>query len=291
MRSLLPPIGPAVDRVIRRVEATPSLDKVGRALTNAFARLVRPGALKDALSGTWLGNPLHPLLTDVPIGAWTNAFVLDVMGGPSAERASDALVGLGVLAALPTAVTGLSDLSDVSDRDQRTVGATHALGNSLALTLYAASYVQRRRGRRRSGRALSFAGMAVATASAHLGGHLVYRLQVGPDQARPLGRVRRWTPVLDEAALTEGKPMLVTAGIDQVMVVRSQGRIYAMANRCSHRGGPLYKGTLEDGCVTCPWHRSTFRLEDGSIVRGPAVAPQTVYEVRVESGKVEIRSA
>ena len=66
--------------------------------------------------------------------------------------------------------------------------------------------------------------------------------------------------------------------------------IYALANRCSHRGAPLHEGTIEDRHVVCPWHFSRFDLQDGSITRGPAVAPQPCYETRVRDGKIEVRS-
>ena len=77
-------------------------------------------------------------------------------------------------------------------------------------------------------------------------------------------------------------------GVD-VMIAKQDGRLYALANRCSHRGGPLADGELEDGCVTCPWHGSAFRLADGGIERGPASVPQPAYEARVSDGQIEVR--
>jgi len=276
------------EAVIRGIQRSRSLDSIGRALAIQFAKFVRPGTLKDLFSGTWLGHPVHPMLTDVPIGAWTSAFVLDFIGGERGSRAADMLVGLGVLAALPTAATGISDLADVTEGEERTVGVAHALGNIAATTLFGLSYAARRRGARRGGVALSLAGGAVATGSAYLGGHLVYRQLVGPSRAVD-GPIRDWTAVLDSADLAEGKPKRVTLGSAQIMLLREGERMYALANRCSHRGGPLHKGEVDDGRVTCPWHLSMFSLEDGSVIRGPATAPQPTYEVRERGGKIEVR--
>jgi nitrite reductase/ring-hydroxylating ferredoxin subunit/uncharacterized membrane protein len=274
--------------LIERVQRSAALDAFGRTLAVAFARIVRPGRLKDLFSGTWLGHPVHPMLTDVPIGTWTSAVTLDLIGGKGSRDAADRLIGLGVLAAVPTAVTGLSDLADVTKREERTVGVAHAFGNVATIILFALSYALRRRGRRASGVALSLMGSVLASGAAYLGGHLVYRQVVGPSRALD-GPIPDWTPLLDSEALVEGTARRVPAGSAQIMLYREEGRIYALSNRCSHRGGPLHKGTVGDGRVTCPWHLSIFSLEDGSVLRGPAAAPQPTYEVREKDGKIEIR--
>jgi nitrite reductase/ring-hydroxylating ferredoxin subunit len=193
-----------------------------------------------------------------------------------------------VMAAAPTVVTGVSDLADVTEGEERTVGVAHAIGNLTAVTLFGMSYAARRRGARRGGIALSMAGVAVATGSAYLGGHLVYRQVVGPSRAVD-GPIPEWTEVLESDALAEGKPKRVTVGTAQIMLLRQGGRVLGLANRCSHRGGPLHKGQVDDGRVTCPWHLSTFSVEDGSVIRGPASAPQPTYEVRERKGKIEVR--
>jgi nitrite reductase/ring-hydroxylating ferredoxin subunit/uncharacterized membrane protein len=278
------------DAAVERIQSFQPLDSIGRKLSVWFAAVVRPGVFKDLLSGTWLGHPAHPMLTDVPIGAWTSAFALDLMRGEAAATASRSLIGFGVLAALPTAVTGLSELADIVDPEERSLGVAHAMGNVATVALYAASYWTRRRGRRKAGMALSWAGAAMATGAAYLGGHLVYRQVVGPSQAALDPRIADWTPVLDDEALPEAQPKRVVVDGTNVLLYREAGMTYALANRCSHRGGPLHKGKAGQGTVTCPWHLSTFRLEDGSIVRGPATAPQPAYDVRIRAGKIEIRS-
>jgi nitrite reductase/ring-hydroxylating ferredoxin subunit/uncharacterized membrane protein len=272
------------------VESMTRLDALGRAVLGWFSNLVRSGTLKDALSGTWLGHPAHPMLTDIPIGAWTSAFVLDVLGGEERRRAADTLIGVGVLAALPTALTGLSDLADVTTQDQRVVGTAHAIGNVTAVTAYSVAYVLRRRGHRGLGTALSTVGAAVASGAGFLGGHLSYRKGLGVDQTAFDRPVREWTDVMDSESLPEGTARRVEVSGTDVMIYRETERLYALANRCSHRGGPLHKGRIEGGEVRCPWHLSTFSLEDGSVIRGPATAPQPVLEARISEGKVQVRS-
>jgi nitrite reductase/ring-hydroxylating ferredoxin subunit/uncharacterized membrane protein len=277
------------ESLIAGIERARSLDAVGRKLGLAVANVVRPGRGKDLLAGTWLGHPVHPLLTDLPIGAWTSASILDLVGGGQARRAADALVGVGVLAAVPTAATGLSDLADVVDPRERSLGTAHALGNLTALVLYGGSYLARRRGRRAAGVRLAMLGAAVMTGAGFIGGHLAFRKGVGVDQTVFRRRVEDWTPVLEERELPETKARRVSAGGTDILLYRRGDRVFALANQCSHRGGPLHKGRVADGTVRCPWHLSTFSLEDGAILQGPATAPQPCYEARVRDGAIEVR--
>jgi nitrite reductase/ring-hydroxylating ferredoxin subunit/uncharacterized membrane protein len=277
------------ESLIAGIERVRSLDAVGKVLSQAVSKVVRPGRTKDLLAGTWLGHPVHPMLTDVPIGAWTSAFVLDLFGGRQARRAADALVGVGVLAAVPTAATGLSDLADVEHSEQRILGTAHALGNVTAVALYGGSFLARRRGRRDLGVRLATLGAAVVTGSGFIGGHLAYRKGVGVDETVFRRRLDDWTPVLEERELDEAEPRRATAGGTDILLYRRGDRVFALADRCSHRGGPLHEGRVHDGQVTCPWHQSTFRLDDGSILQGPATAPQPCYDVRVRDGAVEVR--
>ncbi len=135
MRPIVP------DELIERIEALRPLDGVGRPLLEAVRRAVPDGsARKDLATGTWLGHPLHPMLTDVVIGSWTSAVALDLLGGRRLAPAARRLVGLGVLSALPTAAAGLSDWGDVSSRSIRRIGLVHATGNTAALVLFASSW-------------------------------------------------------------------------------------------------------------------------------------------------------
>ncbi len=277
------------------LERSGPLSVAGKVISRPVAKLVGTGPVKDLLSGTWLGHPVHPLLTDVPIGAWTSALLLDLMGifggaGSSSRRGADTLVAVGVVAALPTAASGLSDLSDEVEDSILAVGAAHAIGNVVALGFFTASCAARFRRKRARGIALSMIGTGVLAASGFLGGHLSYRKGLGVDHnvfEEPIGD---WTAVLDAAELADGNPQQVTVAGNEVLLYRAQGAVYALANRCSHRGGPLHEGKIEGQEIVCPWHSSRFRIQDGSVVRGPAVAPQPCYEARVNQGKIEIKS-
>src|SRR2546423_6531382 len=171
---------PQVRKVVDVIGDLKVLDRVGKVVGDTFDRFVSAGSVKDALAGTWLGHPLHPVLTDIPIGAWSSAFFLDYLGGKKARSASDALIGIGILSAIPTAVSGLADWTDTWGKTQR-IGVAHALGNLASLGLFTASLRARRRGKRFRGVMLSTLGMAVSSAAAYLGGHLSFGKGVGVD--------------------------------------------------------------------------------------------------------------
>jgi nitrite reductase/ring-hydroxylating ferredoxin subunit/uncharacterized membrane protein len=279
------------ETIAERIERLEALDRVSEPLQTAVRNAVPPQSdLKDLLSGTWLGHPLHPPLTDVVIGTWTSALLLDLLGDERTEAAADRLVAAGILAAVPTAAAGLSDWAELRGGSRR-VGTVHALGNTTALVLHVASWTARMRDARGTGRALSALGYGVASFSAWLGGHLSFTRGVGVNQTAFEEAPSDWTPVLDEAELVEGTPIAARANGLGVVLIRKGERLYALADRCSHRGCSLHEGELnDDETLTCPCHGSTFRL-DGSIVKGPATSPQPAYDVRAHDGKLEIRTA
>ncbi len=278
----------AREAIAERIEELDVLDTVSEPLQKAIRTLVpQESELKDVLSGTWLGHPVHPPLTDVVIGAWTSALLLDLVGGETAEDAADRLVAAGILAAVPTAAAGLSDWAELHGGSRR-IGSVHAIGNTTALALHALSWAARRRGDRGRGVALSALGYGIATFSAWLGGHLSFGKGVGVNQAAFEDPPREWTSVLGEVDIEEGKLTAARANGAGILLVRRGTRLYALADRCSHRGCPLHEGELNNDTVTCPCHGSTFRL-DGSIVKGPATSPQPSFEVRTRDGRVEIR--
>ena len=267
-----------------------ALDRYAKPLVDAASQLVRPRLVRNLLSGTNLGHPLHPMLTDLPIGAWTMSTLLDLVGGRSAEPAADALVTVGVLTAVPTAASGLNDWSDTYGPDTR-IGLVHAAANSTAVSLYTASLVARRRGHRGRGKALGLAGFGVLLGGAYLGGHLSFVKGVNVNRTAWQEGPTDWTDVLADTELADGGHRKVDAAGVPVLLARSAGRLWALANTCSHMGGPLDEGSFADDCVTCPWHGSTFRFADGSIVRGPASTPQPRFEARVSNGRIEVRAA
>lgn len=269
------------------LEHQKDIDRLGQPLNQLARRAIPSGMLKDILSGTWLGHPAHPIAVMVPIGSWTSASVLDLAGGDGSAPAARRLVGLGVLSALPAVLSGLTDWSDTDGAEQR-IGATHATLNSVALALYSASWwVRRRPGR--AGTVLALAGMAVATGAGYLGGHLAYVQGVGVDTNAFHSGPGDWETVAAWEDLPDKHGMTVGAGRANLFVVRLDGDISAIENRCSHRGGPLADGDVEGGCVRCPWHGSRFDLATGAVVNGPATVNQPVYETRIHQGQIQVR--
>lgn len=277
-----------LDRLTDAVERAEALDPVADAIHRVASR-VPAGAVKDALSGVAVAHPLHPALVAVPIGALTGAVALDVAGEDSAARR---LVGLGLLSSMPAALAGLVDWSDTSGGERR-VGVVHLGLNAAGLGLIAASWLARRPGaqggRLRTGRWLTLGGLGVLGASGWLGGHLSYAIGVGVDTTAFQRPPTTWTDAVADHDLVEGAPLVVTVADLPVLLVRSEGRVHALGNRCTHRGGPLNEGALGDGCVECPWHGSRFDLTDGSVVRGPATRPAPLLETRIRDGRVQVR--
>jgi nitrite reductase/ring-hydroxylating ferredoxin subunit len=267
-------------------ELAEPLDDVSEPVQDAVRAVPKP--VRDVLDGVWFGNPLHPALTDVPIGAWSAAFVLDLAGSPAADGA----LAVGVLGAVPAALTGLNDWSHLKD-DARRIGTVHAIVNAAGLTLNVLSLAARRGGMRRIGKVLSGAAYAGALFSAHLGGHLSFGLGVRVNRTAFESPRDRYAPVCDESDLNGGKLVGVELEGESVVVSRSaeSNEVCAIAATCSHLGGPLDEGERDGDTVVCPWHGSRFDLCSGEVRGGPAVYPQPRYETRVRSGKVEIRIA
>jgi nitrite reductase/ring-hydroxylating ferredoxin subunit/uncharacterized membrane protein len=280
-------VGNAVLASVERVGNCSSLDAVAIPLRDAVARAIPPGAVKDALSGTWLGHPLHPMLTDLPIGFWTSAFTLDLVGGTAARKASTRLVGLGLLSAVPAALAGASDWADTSVQERR-IGLAHALANGAATVAYLASWRARKQGRHLRGVALGLVGASAATVAGYLGGHLLQGLGLGVDHTAFTAGPTEWTPTIDVDAVVP-TPTRVHAGEAAMLVFEHDTALVALAAQCPHRGAPMEEGALGPGTLTCPWHGSCFRLPDGALLRGPSAAPLPSYDCRVVDGRVEVR--
>jgi nitrite reductase/ring-hydroxylating ferredoxin subunit/uncharacterized membrane protein len=284
---------PRARTLIETVASLSALDGPSAALAKQIRAILKPGPVKDAVSGTWLGHPLHPPLTDVPIGTWTSATLLDLLGGKASRPAAQRLIGLGLLAAGPTAWSGWSEWADSETGDDhvRRVGIVHASVNGIAAALYGASLLARRRGAHTTGVLLGLAGLGTVGTGGWLGGDLAYARGIGVDQTAFDHGPGDWTPVLDASMLPDDRPVTAAAGDVEIVLVRRNGTIHALADRCSHRGGPLHEGTLVGDCIECPWHGSRFQLGDGSVERGPAAYPQPVYEAREHEGRIEVRAA
>lgn len=293
-----PPINPPLRYAIARiVESQIWLDKLGTPLQNWLLKLYgQPGQpnrrIKDVLNGTWLGHALHPVFTDIPIGAWSSSMLLDLAWlnyeSEGVARSADIVITLGIVGATAAAVTGVTDWSDLEGTDRR-VGLMHGLLNSGILLTNIGSLVLRLTGRRRAGIALSTAGYLASLFSAYLGGELSFAKGNGVNHNAWEGGSDDFVEVMNAEDLAEGKLTRVDAAGIPAVLLKHARTIYAIGAVCAHQAGPLDEGTCEDGIVTCPWHGSRFRMSDGGVVNGPAVYAEPTFAVRVRDGKIELR--
>jgi nitrite reductase/ring-hydroxylating ferredoxin subunit/uncharacterized membrane protein len=266
-------------RIVSSLEKATVLDRVVAPAQKA-ARRLRPGRVRDGLHGVWLGHPVHPMLVQAPIGAWMSAGVLDLW--PGTEAAARRLVAFGLIASAPAVLAGAADWSEQHEQQMR-VGVVHALANATAVGLYGASLVARGTV---AGRALRYAGLFSAGIGGFLGGHISFRQAGGANHAEAVPHLLEsgWHELTAINELPEGRPVRKLLGEVPLLVVRQGENAHVLADRCSHLSGPLSDGDVKDGCVTCPWHGSVFRLSDGGVARGPATAPQPAFETEVRGG-------
>ncbi|MCA1712071.1 MAG: Rieske 2Fe-2S domain-containing protein [Actinobacteria bacterium] len=272
-----------------RLEELTFLDPVVAPLRNAVQTAIRPQGLRDVLHGTWLGHPLHAVLVQVPIGSFASAAILDLLGSEDAEDGADLLALTGLLSAVPAAVAGATDWSSANPSEERS-GLVHAALNTVGLAAWIASLLARRRGHRSRGTALGLAGLAAIGVSGTIGGHLSYRRSLGANSNSDIEDTgpADWTDA-GSSELPEGKPVLRQANGTPVLLVKTGARVDALVDLCSHQSGPLHEGTIADGCVTCPWHGSRFRLDDGSVVDGPSTHPQPALDVRISGDRLQVK--
>jgi nitrite reductase/ring-hydroxylating ferredoxin subunit/uncharacterized membrane protein len=285
------------DPIAKALQGQDWLEPVEQTLKKGLDGVFQPDTargkpVENALHGVWLGHPLHPVLTDIPLGAWSITFILDLIEDVSGDRkyqagaAASLTVGLGGAAA--AAATGLTDWKEI-DQDARRTGLVHGLLNTVALSLYVTSAVQRARGKRGSAKAFSYLAYGVAMGSAWLGGHLVFTNQIGVARAPLQEPPPDFVPVLPLDQLEESKPRKVEHNGYPLLLVRKGQKVYALTETCTHAGGPLSEGKLQDGCIRCPWHGSLFSLENGEVKEGPAVHPEIAFETRVSGNQIEVR--
>lgn len=279
------------------VDAMPMLDEVSDRVQPKVRSAVEAGGTtaRNVLDGTVMELPLHPAMTDVPIGSWTAALMFDgldmVTGARAMRNAADASVAVGIAGGIAAAVTGLSDWRYLEGGSRR-MGAAHGLLNTAGLLLSATSLILRATGRRNAGRATFLVGYSISGTAAHLGGELSYNrgLRVNPN-AFVEGGPDGFVPVMDEDGLTGDAMHRAEVDGAPVLLSRSSGGdLCAISDVCSHMGGALSEGRREGDSVVCPLHGSRFDLRTGKALDGPAVFPQTSYETRARGGKVEIRA-
>jgi nitrite reductase/ring-hydroxylating ferredoxin subunit/uncharacterized membrane protein len=286
------------ERIATRIIKSNLIGKISASLDKLMSGALGTPAmrpLKIFLNGTWIGHPLHPMLTDIPIGAWTLTIVLDLIGllfgFPQLGLASSITASVGVAGALAAAAAGLADWMDI-DPPEKAIGAFHATVNVSATILFLISFFMRWGRHWQLGWAtfvLALAGYLLVALGGYLGGALVFykgvmvnrnAYRTGPDDFRPALATRE---------LAEGQLKRVWAEEQPVLLLRSDSTIYALGAVCSHYGAPLNEGKIMERTIECPWHASRFALEDGGVVQGPACTGVPVYDCKIVNDQVQIK--
>ena len=237
--------------------AKPFSDFNHRWLTALF-RPIRP--IKDFLNGTWLGHPLHAVLTDVPIGAFTLALVLDFFGQ---QTGADIAILVGVLSMAAAAVVGFADYSDTDGVARtRATAARDDHGRHARGVPRLARHPGRRAARSDGAGRPSWIGFLILSAGAFVGGDVVFVFGNMVNRHAWRGSGAKWIALEPEGGdeIPEGKPVKAKLGINNLVLIRQGETILALHEQCAHAGGPLSQGTLVDGAIECPWHGSRFRL-------------------------------
>jgi nitrite reductase/ring-hydroxylating ferredoxin subunit/uncharacterized membrane protein len=287
-----------VQEIVDRQQWIDSIsDALQPVINNLFSNSGEAGRVaKDFLNGVWLGHPLHPVITDVPIGAWTMSEVFDLLsmaaGGDKAlDSAADITLSAGALAAVAAAVTGIVDWSDVGGSHRR-MGMAHALLNTVGLVLNVSSIGLRVSGSkpgRNMARVLSAAGYTSSALAAYVAGELVFNLGQGVNRNAWVDGPEKFTDITAVDDLPEGRMTHFDVDGEAVVVVSDEDGVHAFGGICSHYGCGLWEGELDDHTVTCQCHGSQFDIRDGSVLHGPATAPVPAYEVRTQDGRLQVR--
>jgi nitrite reductase/ring-hydroxylating ferredoxin subunit/uncharacterized membrane protein len=284
------------------------MNLVGEAVDKIGDR--RPSTLKRVLQGRPFGHPLHPMLVHLPIGLWGLSFVLDVIGlvtgrdDAALGRAAFYMLIAGLLAAALAAITGFADYTDIrKDHPGRKTATLHMILNLAAFVVFAISAAVHHHG---PGMAvlytiISAIGVALVGFSGYLGGVLVYDdgVAVGRHRSTFVEQPRTltvnappdagWVDVMDADDLPQGVPVRADVNGHVMVLLRpGAGALCAFQEFCTHRCGPLSEGTVEDGQITCPWHRSRFDVHTGKPTHGPAKVDLKLYTVREEGGRIQV---
>ena len=280
-------------REIETISHDDRIDRIARPLQAKVRAIFKTRAgrpARDFLNGTWLGHPLHPVLTDIPIGAWTTATVLDAVtatGRANLDRGARVSLTFGIVGAVGAALTGLADWSETG-KEPRRIGLVHATLNTTALVLQLVSLIGRGRSWRPS-KLFSLLGLAVASSAAYLGGNLVYRLGTQVDRTAWSGGLRNFRPAIAASDLPQNQPARAVVDGVPILLVRREDQVFALEDTCGHAGCPLSQGRLEGETIVCACHGSTYRLTDGAVLRGPSPFPQPTFEVQIEGGEISLR--
>lgn len=275
------------------------LDTIGeplqKTIVSLFARGGRTGKqTKNLLNGTWFGHPLHPALTDIPIGAWTTTLVLDAVAAARDDealaKAADITLATGLVGAAGAALTGVTDWSDTYGKE-RSVGLLHGLLMVATVATYSAALGARLSGARSAGAALGGAGYALLLGAAYLGGEELSGIGYGVNHTAFQSGPADYVAVLPAAELPDETLTRAAARGLAVLLARVDGQICALHDTCVHAGCSLAEGTLEGTSVICSCHGSQFDLHDGAVINGPATMPEPHLDVRIENGMIEVKQA
>ncbi|TMF97002.1 MAG: Rieske (2Fe-2S) protein [Chloroflexi bacterium] len=286
------------DRVLRRQGW---LDPVGETIQKAvgafYDSLGAPGkSLKDLMHGTTvLGHPLHPAITDLPIGAWSVGVLADwlfVTTGRVPAVAGDLGLAIGVAAAIVAAMTGYTDHHETVGHGRR-AATVHGLTMTVVVVIELVSMGMRlwAPDMRTAAIVLATGAWLLAVVGGYVGGHLTFAMGTVVNHNAFFEGPMEFVRVGSREDFPEGEMKRVEAEGLPVVIMRREGLLHAIGAVCSHAGGPLQEGKLEGEVVTCPWHYSRFRFGDGKVVGGPATFDQPPLLVRERGGAVEVKLA
>jgi len=287
-----------LDRVIRgQAWLDPVADAVQKAVGAFYDVLGPPGrAIKNVMHGTKvLGHPLHPALSDLPVGAWTVGVLADwlfIATGRVPPVAGDLALAAGLAGAVLAALTGFTDYHETAGHERRTA-VVHGLTMTGVVAIDVISLVMRlsSTGLRPAAIVLSTVAWLIVVFGAYIGGHLTFGIGTAVNHNAFFDGPMDFVKVGTRNDFPEGEMRRVEAGGLPVLILRREGLLHAMGAVCSHAGGPLQEGKVDGGVVTCPWHASRFRFEDGRVVSGPATFDQPLLVVRERGGVVEVKLA
>jgi nitrite reductase/ring-hydroxylating ferredoxin subunit/uncharacterized membrane protein len=269
------------------------IQKLGKAAYRSLGPAGPP--VRNLMHGTWLlRHPLHPAVTDVPIGAWTAGVVADYVAHFTSripEAAGDVALAVGLVVALLALITGYTDFGDTFGLERR-FAVAHGLLMTIVVVIDAASLGLRwwgSEGVHPLAVALSTVALAVLLLGAWIGGHVVFGIGYSVNHDAFLDGPEDWATAGRADDVPAQGMHVVEAGGMRVVLARVGNRICALSDTCTHAGGPLHEGGLDDGVVTCPWHGSRFRLRDGRAIGGPATFDLPRLIVRDTDGQLEVK--
>jgi nitrite reductase/ring-hydroxylating ferredoxin subunit/uncharacterized membrane protein len=284
-----------LDRFLRRQGwmegVADTIQKIVRAAYTVLGPLGRP--LKDIAHGTTvLRHPLHPAVTDAPLGAWLVGVILDYaarIDHAIPVQAGDVALAFGTLTALGAVLTGYTDFHETYGLERR-AALTHGVIMTTVFLLEIISLALRWAGNHPAGVVLATIAVLLAMIGMYVGGHLTFGFGTMVNRnAFAEGPSEEFVPAGRSADFEENVMKRVDAGGMPALVVRLNGKPCAIAAVCSHAGGPLEEGELDGSIVTCPWHGSKFEVCTGKVRGGPATFSQPAFEVREREGRVDLK--